>query len=98
LRWRQVRLSNFILELYASNPKDVPTLEANAALRQQIAELVATRLDPWCRKYGFAWRGFRFSSPDWAPPPKYAPWPNVVIIRSEIGMRKARQVIDFVTL
>lgn len=54
------------LEFYLGSPKDVPAAEANAGLRQQIADLVSARLEPWCRKYGFAWKGFRFSSPDWA--------------------------------
>jgi hypothetical protein len=54
------------LELYVRSAKEVPAAEANAALRQQIAGVVAGRLEPWCKKYGFAWKGVRFSSPEWA--------------------------------
>lgn len=45
---------------------DAMRLEENTRLRSQLDELARSRLQPWCAKYGFGWKGFRFSSPEWA--------------------------------
>jgi len=50
--------------IYAGSDADARHLEGNADLRRQLDDLARTHLEPWCRKWGFGWKGFRFSSPE----------------------------------
>lgn len=59
-------LEQLQIDLYARSTVEAAGLEAHPGLRGQLEELARERLQPWCRKYGFGWNGFRFSSPEWA--------------------------------
>jgi hypothetical protein len=54
------------VDIYARSVADAKRLESSATLRGRLKALADIRLVPWCQKYGFGWKGFRFSSPDWA--------------------------------
>lgn len=53
-------------EVYARSIIDARRLESSATLGPRLRQLGLDRLEPWCRKHGFDWIGFRYSSPAWA--------------------------------
>ncbi|AXQ30069.1 hypothetical protein D0B54_15935 [Solimonas sp. K1W22B-7] len=52
--------------LYARGEADARQLVSDPTLKQRLGELAHNRLQPWCRKHGFGWQGFRCEVPDWA--------------------------------
>lgn len=54
------------MEIYARTADGAESLEENEDLGRLLDNLARSRLEPWCRKYGFEWTGFQFSSPNWA--------------------------------
>jgi hypothetical protein len=54
------------IQIYAKSDADAKQLESDPGLRRHLDQLARTRLEPWCREWGFGWQGFLFQAPDWA--------------------------------
>ena len=51
------------LHVYGRGEADTATLQASASLASRLDTLARERLEPWCARHGFAWKGILMSAP-----------------------------------